>query len=206
MFTGLIHSTGTVNWIKRGRTGGTFEINAPDLKDFFRIGASIAVNGVCQTITSFNSTSFQGDMIQATLEKTNLSLVKTGDRVNLEPALKMGDSLDGHLVQGHVGAMGKILSLEQREGTRILRISLPDPLKSRLRGESSVAVDGISLTVSRCLPQSFEINIIPETWGATNLAHRKPGDWINLEPDMLAPSQEPASTLTESKLHSWGYL
>jgi riboflavin synthase alpha subunit len=176
MFTGIINHLGTV----KKRTASTLTLTAP-LKP--KKGASVAVNGVCLTATS----GLVFDVGPDTWKRTNLGSLKPGDRVNVEPSLRVGDELGGHFVSGHVDATGEILSLEPwGEGFYRLRVELPKTLKGLVAVKGSIAIDGISLTVTAVSKDAFEIMIVPHTLRHTNLGKRTPGDRVNLEADPLA--------------------
>lgn len=181
MFTGIIQAVGTV--ASKGRTA--LSIRA-DLRA--RPGDSVAVNGACLTVTKPPKGGlFDFDVSDETWRLTNLGELSPGTPVNLEPALKAGDALGGHLVSGHVDARGAILELEElKDGFARLRVELPAALKGLVALKGSVAVDGISLTVTRVSARWFETVLVPHTLANTNLGRRKAGDVVNLEADLIA--------------------
>lgn len=182
MFTGLIQSLGRV----QKRTARGLDVRAPRLGRQKR-GASVCVNGACLTVVRAQGGVLSFDVSEETWRRTNLSSLRAGDAVNLEASLKAGDALGGHFVTGHVDKTAKILALRgQPGGFALLRVELPAALKGLIAEKGSVAVDGISLTVSRAGPGFFEAALIPETLCRTNLAARKPGASVNLEADVLA--------------------
>ena len=181
MFTGIIQSTGRV----LHRDGRRLEVRAP-IKA--RAGDSVAVNGTCLTVTPpLKKGKLRFDVSQETWDRTSLKNLKPGDGVNLEPALRAGDLLGGHLVSGHVDAAAKLIALEQQKGGFArLRVELPKILKGLVAVKGSIAVDGISLTVTKVGPNYFEAALVPHTLKATNLEEAKPGRLVNLEADVIA--------------------
>ncbi len=187
MFTGLIQALGTVRDAKSVGTGRRFQIDISGLSGSPTIGQSIAINGVCLTIAQLDGKDASFDAIQETVSRSNLALLKNNDKVNLEPAIKIGDALDGHIVQGHVDAMGKVLSVHaDSQYNRVIKISLPTEIRHLVAEKGSIAVDGISLTVAAAGPDWFTISIIPHSWDNSTLSLRRIGDPVNLEVDVLA--------------------
>ena len=168
MFTGLVEKVGHLRGIRRSGGGASFEIECGEWDNALELGESVAVQGTCLTVTSAGDGGFTCDVLDETLNRTNLGDKAVGAALNLERALKMGDRLGGHLVSGHVEAVG-----------------CPAELAVGIIEKGSVAIDGISLTVSAVGDDWFEVNIIPFTWEHTSLAERKVGDSVNLETDML---------------------
>lgn len=150
------------------------------------VGGSIAVNGVCLTAVDVTAKSFTADVSTATLSVTTLGALTTGDRVNLEPPLKAGDPLDGHIVTGHVDGVGEVVALEPAGRSTRLVVAVPTALSRYIAAKGSVAVDGVSLTVNAVDGAQFEVNIIPHTQAVTTWGASKPGDRVNVEIDMLA--------------------
>jgi riboflavin synthase len=150
-----------------------------------KLGESVAVNGCCLTVTAADKKSFDVEAVAATLEATTLGLLKTGDAVNLERALRAGDRMGGHFVQGHVDEVGKIRRIEQHSGYWALAVETDRRTSRPLVEKGSVCVDGISLTVASLRPGEFAVNIIPHTWENTNLKQHRPGDKVNIEYDLL---------------------
>ena len=181
MFTGIVEETGKV--IQAG--SGKLVISARDTLKEMKPGDSISVNGVCLTITSLNSSSFSVDIMMETVKRTNIGLLKVGDRVNLERPLALGGRLGGHLVQGHIDDTGKI-TLIKREGEAQLVTFEASPQTMRYVVEKGfVAVDGISLTVVARDANSFQVSIVGFTREHTILGDRKVGDLVNLEVDII---------------------
>ncbi len=184
MFTGLIRHLGTLE-SRASRAGGArLRIAAPpDLLERAEAGASIAVNGACLTSVASDGRAWEADLSEETLAKTTLGRLPLGTAVHLEPALRVGDPLDGHLVAGHVDAVGQLVSRPADEG--LWRFALPPELAPMTAPKGSVAVDGISLTVVDCGTDWFTVALIPETVKRTALHALRPGDPVNLEADPI---------------------
>jgi len=150
------------------------------------IGESIAVSGACMTVTRVRGTTFTVDVSPESLRCTTLGALRPGGRVNLERSLRLSDRLSGHLVFGHVDAVGELRSITREGDGALFRFGVPASLARYLVEKGSVAVDGISLTVFGCTARSFTVAVIPHTLAATTLRDRRPGDSVNLESDMLA--------------------
>ena len=180
MFTGLVEQMGEV------RTAGTRLSVATPLAADLQRGDSIAVNGVCLTAVDIGDDSFEADVMEETLERSALGGLRAGDRVNLELALRVGDRLGGHFVQGHVDATGSVESVDQREHSRVVRVTAPAEVLRYVVEKGSIAIDGVSLTVVDVDGQGFSVSLIPETLERTTLGTVSPGDPVNLEVDMLA--------------------
>ncbi|AZR72954.1 riboflavin synthase subunit alpha [Anoxybacter fermentans] len=185
MFTGIIEEVGIILNITRGTNSGSLTIAAKKVLEDVEIGDSIAVNGVCLTVTSFTKGQFTADVMPVTLDKTNLGELSPGKKVNLERALQLKSRLGGHLVSGHVDGVGTILSINQDDNAILIEIEAPEKLKPFVIREGSIAVDGISLTVAELTPKGFCVSIIPHTAKKTTLANRKVGDRVNLEGDII---------------------
>jgi riboflavin synthase len=180
MFTGIVEQIGEV------RSGGArLAVRTPLATELER-GDSIAVNGVCLTAVDIDANGFEADVMEETLVRSSLGRLQAGDHVNLELALRVGDRLGGHFVQGHVDSTGRIESIEQREHSRVLRIGAPPELMRFVVEKGSIAVDGVSLTVVDVEPKAFSVSLIPETLERTTLGSVSEGDPVNLEVDMLA--------------------
>ena len=150
------------------------------------VGGSIAVNGVCLTATAVTPTTFSADVSAATLAVTTLGALGVGDRVNLEPPLKAGDPLDGHIVTGHVDGVGEVVGVEAVGSSTRLVVAVPAELSRYMAAKGSVAVDGVSLTVNAVAGVQFEVNIIPHTQNVTVIGGYARGTAVNIEVDMLA--------------------
>jgi len=185
VFTGIVEELGTVKRLDRGSNSCQINISAHKVLDDVKLGDSIAINGVCLTVIDFDREHFAADMMAETLAKTNLKDLTGGQRVNLERATRLGDRMGGHLVQGHVDAVGMIVEQQKLDIARLLRISAPEEVLHYLVAKGSVAIDGISLTVIEVLADSFTVSIIPHTAQITTLGFKKPGDTVNLESDII---------------------
>lgn len=185
MFTGIIQGFGTVRGLAKKGPEGRLEVDsALDLSDI-KTGDSIAVNGACLTVTTRDGNRFSADVSAETLERTTLKGLRTGARVNLEKALRLTDFLGGHLVLGHVDAVGRIVEKTDRGTSIVFGFEIPGELAKYIVEKGSVAVDGISLTVNRCENNRFYVNVIPHTAGQTTLGFRKVADAVNIETDIL---------------------
>jgi riboflavin synthase len=179
MFTGLVSATGRVAAIDRGR----LRIEAPVQLEH---GASIAVNGVCLTAVEIDDEGFEVDVMEETLRRSSLGSLTDGDAVNLETPLRVGDPLDGHMVQGHVDGTGTVATLRDEGTSRVVRIDASPELLRYVVEKGSIAVDGVSLTVSAIHEDWFEVSLIPETLERTTLGQAESGRIVNLEVDVLA--------------------
>ncbi|MBI4335014.1 MAG: riboflavin synthase [Chloroflexi bacterium] len=182
MFTGLVEEVGTVRAIQRD----ALVTQAGRVLEGARAGDSIAVNGVCLTVVSIDGTSFKVNIMPETLQRTNLGSLRPGDRVNLERALKVGDRMGGHFVQGHIDATGRLVSYQPLEKAVLVRYRAPAPLMAYIVPQGFIAVDGVSLTVVEVEGNSFAVSLVEITQRTTNLAGRHPGDAVNIEVDILA--------------------
>lgn len=189
MFTGLIEHSGTVSAVNSREAGAAIAIKT-DLAPELGLGESIAVNGVCLTVTHLTPDTFSADVMNETLERTALGALRPGDRVNLERPLAVGDRLDGHIVQGHVDGVGAIESMRDDGFARVIRVRLPGDLARYVVEKGSIAVDGVSLTVSAVGDEWLEVSLIPETLERTTLGGVSIGDRVNLEADVLAKHVE----------------
>jgi riboflavin synthase len=186
MFTGIIEEVGKVKSLQISRRTVAIEIETARLLEGLQQGDSIAVNGTCLTVRTKRRQSFLAEISQETLARTNLGQLQPGNRVNLERPLLPTTRLGGHFVQGHIDNVGKVLTIESANGFAFYRFSLPFPIKPYVVEKGSIAVDGISLTVSKMDSDSFQVAIIPHTLENTNLGERRIGDLVNLECDVLA--------------------
>ena len=186
MFTGLVASLGTVERLAEGSTSCRLTVRAPQLLSGVKIGDSIAVNGVCLTVVHLRGDTFTADVMPETVRRTTLHLLQPGDRVNLEKALRPTDGLDGHIVQGHVEGVGTIQQIISEGNARVYRIQAPGELLRYIVEKGSIAVDGISLTVTETDDSGFGVSLIPHTAKMTTLGYKSAGDAVNLETDILA--------------------
>jgi riboflavin synthase len=182
MFTGIVEERGLVR-----SAGARLEIEAGTVSSDAGIGDSIAVNGVCLTVAERSDDGgLTFDLAQETIERTILGMLAPGDPVNLERPVTLLSRLGGHLVQGHVDGVGTVEAVEAAEGGETLRISLEDSLRPYVVEKGSIAVDGVSLTVTRVENGSFSVALVPHTLAATTLGFASSGDRVNLEVDVLA--------------------
>ena len=187
MFTGLVEEQGTILTIAPRADGVTLTIGATVVTSDAELGASIAVNGCCLTVTAHDESSWTTEAVPETMDRTNLGQLREGDRVNLERPMTAGGRLGGHIVQGHVDATATIAVITPLDdGSYRYRFGLPADLAPYVVEKGSIAVDGISLTVAAIGDDWFEIAIIPHTSEVTNIGARQVGELINLEVDVLA--------------------
>jgi riboflavin synthase len=185
MFTGLIASRGRLNEVDRSDAGARLRIES-ELARELREGDSVAVNGVCLTATAVDGGTFDIEAMNETLARSALGELGTGDTVNLELPLRAGDRLGGHMVQGHVDGVGRLLALDDDGFALRLEIEANPELLRYVVEKGSIAVDGVSLTVAAIGERSFTVSLIPETVQRTNLGAVEPGRTVNLEVDVLA--------------------
>jgi riboflavin synthase len=187
MFTGIVEERGRVRAITPNAGGAQLVIEASTVLADTELGASIAVNGCCLTVTDFDATSFAADAVIETLARTNLGDLAAGDPVNLERPLRLADRLGGHLVQGHVDATGAVCDrARQPDGSDLVTIEAPDDVLRYVVHKGSITVDGVSLTVARVDDDAFAIALIPHTLAVTTLGARLVGARVNLEVDLVA--------------------
>ena len=185
MFTGIIESMGSVKKFTRHGEDAILDIDASMILEDIKVGDSIAINGACLTVTRKSEREFTADVSAETLSRTNLRLLKPGDRVNLEKALRLNSFLGGHLVLGHVDGLGKILEKVTRSNSVLLGVEIDMGLGRLIVEKGSVAVDGVSLTVNRCEKNRFYVNLIPQTARMTTLGIKKVADRVNIETDII---------------------
>jgi len=188
MFTGLVSERGEVLAINKSDTSAIVTIKAPRSIASLKVGDSIAVNGVCLTVTSKTEDSFTADIMIQTLQLTSLSQLKLGLSVNLELAATMDMRMGGHIVQGHVDGVGKVIKLSPGEKWTQLDIHIPDHLARYIVNQGSIALDGVSLTVGNINDETQTVTVwlIPETLAKTNLSMKREEDLVNIEVDILA--------------------
>jgi len=185
MFTGLIAERGTVAAVERTPDGVRLSVES-ELARFVEPGDSIAVNGVCLTALAPGDARFAADVMHETLRRTSLGALEAGSQVNLELPLRADDRLGGHFVQGHVDGLGTIAGVREDGFARVVRIAAPPELLRYVVAKGSIAVDGVSLTVSAVDGEALEVSLIPETLQRTSLGSAAPGRPVNLEVDVLA--------------------
>lgn len=186
MFTGLIEEQGTIISLNREATNLNIEVQAKLVLKDIKLGDSIAIDGVCQTVTRIETSSFWVTAIDETLKLTNFNSYKQGTKVNLERCLRPIDRLGGHIVQGHVDGIGTLGSITNADGSYELQVKIPESLDKYIIHKGSIALNGISLTVAGIEDNIVKVCIIPKTWEMTNLAQLKTGDQINIEVDQIA--------------------
>jgi riboflavin synthase len=185
MFTGLIEGTGKLVKIEPRGKDMRLSLEAGFELDGLQQGESVSVNGVCLTVVSWQGRTFTADLSQETLSRTTISRIRLGDEVNLERALRLGDRLGGHLVNGHVDGRARVSSRKKRGDSIVFAFEVAPELARYLVEKGSVAIDGVSLTVNRCDEKSFEVNLVPHTARVTNLGNLKVSDEVNLEVDVI---------------------
>lgn len=187
MFSGIVAEVGRVDGITKKGGTVTFRIKAPTSASDLRTGDSIAVNGVCQTVTAAASDAFTFDSVPQTLKATNLSDLCHGSAVNLEPALRLGDRVSGHLVSGHIDATGIVRSRRSTGYRNVdFAVQVPDELRSYIHEKGSICLDGVGLTVQAVQGSMVEITVIPYTLDATIIKEWRTGTRVNVEVDQIA--------------------
>lgn len=209
MFTGIIQDIGTIKSIKKGSKSQTMTIESRVLEDV-RLGDSIATNGLCLTVTELTENTFNVDVMAESLRRSNLGRLKSGDKVNLEKALAMGERLGGHMVSGHIDDVGVIVKKTVEDNATWVDIDVPKHLRRYCILKGSIAIDGISLTISRLTSTGVSVSIIPHTKDQTTLLTKSIGDHVNLEMDMMVKYVEhlikpTKDTLNEEALKKYGY-
>ena len=216
MFTGIIEETGTVRSVSLLGDSGAIQIGADLILDGTRPGDSIAVNGVCLTVTTITDKSFTADVMAETLRRSNLGQLRTGDQVNLERAMSAEGRFGGHIVSGHIDGIGTITFMEKEGNATWVYIRTSAGILALIVEKGSIAIDGISLTVAKVGGEDFAVSIIPHTSFHTTLLKKKPGDMVNLENDIVGkyvqrllgqPQQETMhkSRITEEFLRENGF-
>ena len=185
MFTGLVEGTGKITRAEPREEMLRLAVDLGDVAEGVRIGDSISINGACLTVVELDNQTAAFDLVPETLSRTTLGKLTAGTRVNLERALRAGDRLGGHFVQGHVDAMGTIESLQRDSESAVLRISCDGSLVRQMIPKGSIAIDGVSLTLASLFDDAFEIALVPHTLEVTTLGDRAANDVVNIELDML---------------------
>lgn len=218
MFTGIIEEKGKIRKVLSGKESGSVEIKASVVLDGTKIGDSIAVNGVCLTVTSLKADGFTADVMPETLRRTNLGKLSIGAEVNLERAMAAGGRFGGHIVSGHIDGTGVIKSLKPEGNAVWVSINAASDILHLIVEKGSICIDGISLTVAYVDDKEFRVSIIPHTGSETTLLAKKAGDIVNLENDIVgkyieklikpySPTQETEkkSGLTMEMLSEYGF-
>ena len=186
MFTGIVEELGTVADIQRARESAVVAVRAPLGCSDARPGDSIAVNGVCLTVTGLDGDTFTADVMAETLDRSTLGALTAGDPVNIERAMPADGRFGGHMVLGHVDATATVLDRRPGEAWEVVRVELPDAWAAQVALKGSIALDGVSLTVSALGTRFLEVSLIPATLSTTTLGSRPPGAQVNVETDVLA--------------------
>ena len=211
MFTGLIQQVGKLRRCERVANGFVLSIEHVPWDAPLVLGESVAVQGACLTVTRIGNGIFDADLLDETMQRTALGALASGAAVNLERALRLGDRLGGHMVAGHVDEVGRVVAIEPRGRDRRVRVSFSAASARQTVLKGSIALDGISLTVTGLGDDWFSVDIIPHTWQATSLVERKVGDPVNIETDMLGKyvarllGRDASGTLTLEKLAAAGF-
>lgn len=224
MFSGIIETTGRVAALRTpGPDAARLVIDAAGLFTELALGASVAVNGVCLTLVARSPATGEFDIVPETLRRTSLGGLRPGSRVNLERSLRLGDRIDGHLVQGHVDAAGAVQRIDRSGGEWKLWVECAPALTPFIVPKGSIALDGVSLTLVDAVDGLFSVVLIPATLERTTLGERQPGDALNIETDMLArvavrhvdallagragaAARGPSAGLTVERLQASGFL
>lgn len=204
MFTGIVEEMGRVELIKRGQHSAILTIGAKKVLEETKIGDSIAVNGICLTVTSLTSKSFTADVMHETLNRSSLAKLLPGSHVNLERAMPANGRFGGHIVSGHVDGIGKIVGIKEDDISIWYRIQTTPEIMRYIVEKGSITIDGISLTVADITDQDFSISAIPHTVSQTILKEKRQGDVVNLETDILGKYVEKlvGTSQTEQKKSS----
>ena len=222
MFTGIIEETGILGGIRKGQHSAVLRINARTVLEGVKIGDSIAVNGVCLTVTAFDASGFSADVMHETLNRSSLGSLSPGSRVNLERAMPANGRFGGHMVSGHIDGTGTVTELRQDDNAVWYTISAAPELLRYIVEKGSICIDGISLTVAAVDDRSFKVSIIPHTRAVTNLSTKGVGSTVNLECDVIgkyvekllgpygasggaSPKEEKSSGITEAFLKEYGF-
>ena len=185
MFTGIVEETGTIKKIEKGTSSGRLTIEADKVLQGSKIGDSIAVNGVCLTITGMSGHLFTADVMAETIRRSNLGTLSSGSKVNLERAMAADGRFGGHIVAGHVDGTGTISSMKKDDNAVWITIDTSAAILKYIISKGSITIDGVSLTVAKVDNKSFAVSVIPHTGQNTTLLDKKPGDTVNLENDMV---------------------
>lgn len=198
MFTGIIEEIGIVQEFDFVNGFGIIRVGCANVLEDTKIGDSIATNGVCLTVKEISTNSFKAEVMGETLDKSNLGRLKTGDKLNLERALKLSDRLGGHIVSGHIDGVGKIISIKEESNGTWFTISAPKEVLKYIIYKGSIAIDGISLTVAYVDDLVFKVSVIPHTLDNTILPFKKVDSNVNLECDLVGKYIEKLFTVKKS--------
>jgi len=194
MFTGLIEEVASIKSLEPRETNLKISITAKLVLEDIKLGDSIAINGVCLTVTDFDSESFSVEAVKETLNVTALRSLKVSDLVNLERCLRAQDRLGGHIVQGHVDTVAECIRILDQQGSYDLYFKIDPTYSKYIINKGSISLSGISLTVVKMEADTFYVSIIPATWQKTNLSQLQVGDLVNIEVDVLAKYLEKMSS------------
>jgi len=186
VFTGIVREQGRVVSIEGGADGVRLRVTAPQAAAAAALGDSIALSGVCLTVVSVAAGEIEFDAVAETLRRSSLGRLEPGAHVNVEPALRVGEPLGGHYVQGHVDAVGRVRSVEPEGDGRLVRFDAPPEVLRYCVEKGSIAVEGVALTVTELDDDGFAVALVPHTLAETTLGEVQPGDEVNLEADVLA--------------------
>ena len=219
MFTGIIEEIGTISAVRRNPLEAKLTISAEKIFSDLKIGDSVAVNGVCLTVVVLGSGEFTADVMPETVRLSNLRDLRSGDRVNLERTLRLMDGLDGHIVSGHVEGIGVIAKCRQDGIANVVTVKTPPELMRYILHKGSIAIDGISLTVTEVTEDTFSVSLIPHTSKETTLGFKTVGDEVNLETDIIgkyveqmlkfgnkAEKKDETSVLSKATLFENGFM
>lgn len=215
MFTGIVEEVGVIERVANGAHSAVLSIRAKTVLEDLKAGDSVAVNGICLTATSVQAKRFTADVMHETLNRSSLSTLKSGSRVNLERAMPANGRFGGHIVAGHADGIGRILEIQPDDNAIWYTIHAEPNVMRYVVEKGSITVDGISLTVARVSTEHFSVSVIPHTVQVTVLGDRKVGGFVNLETDiigkyvekLLAPreSTEPKSGISREFLTKYGF-
>lgn len=197
MFTGIIEEIGIIQEIIKGEKSSVISIKASKILEETILGDSICVNGVCLTVTKMTKDTFEADVMAETLRKSNIGKLSIGSKVNLERALKLEGRFGGHIVSGHIDGVGEIISLIKEDNAIWVTVKTSKDILKYIVMKGSIAIDGISLTVAYIDNEVFKVSIIPHTGGETTLLHKKNGETVNLECDVIGKYIEKFMRLKE---------
>ncbi|MDR7811206.1 riboflavin synthase [Lacrimispora sp.] len=199
MFTGIIEEIGRIQTVRKGAESSSISVQAKKIMQDVSIGDSIAVNGVCLTVTTFSQSGFTADVMHETFNRSSLGSLPTGSPVNLERAMPANGRFGGHIVSGHIDGTGTVSAIEKDDNAVWYTIKTTPGILRYIIEKGSVAIDGISLTVANVGRDYFRVSIIPHTASITTLAHRRVGDRVNLENDCIGKYVERLMGIQQSK-------
>ena len=185
MFTGIVEEKGTIRYIQLTGESGVLAVKAKKVLEGTKIGDSIAVNGICLTVTSLQSDGFTADVMAETIRRSSLGSSRAGSKVNLERAMAADGRFGGHIVSGHIDGTGQIESMRREENAVWVTIACADKILDLIVEKGSICIDGISLTVAAVTNRNFSVSVIPHTGEETTLLKKKAGDPVNLENDIV---------------------